>query len=288
MEIYRVDNAAEYQALIDNRSSELLDLAAQEKSLIHLLNEQGTVYTEAMCWPLQTTSKFLIDWQYSVPGQVNWRERLVCCKTRLNNRIRGAIHVFELHCMPGQLNQIYLTEQHTVLYKWFSKHYRNVRGSEYLTGSSAFNRLKFKVRLFPTKLEHQDLTQLTYPNQAFDYVLSFDCFEHIPDYQQALSELARVIKPGGRLLFSVPFDPASIKTLIRATMNDDQSITHHSEPEYHGNPVSKQGSLSYYTFGWDLLQQLKSAGFTDAYGLVYWSKSYAYLGGPQLLLCAEK
>ncbi len=289
LEIHRVDNPVEYQALMANKKSELLDLMAEEESLTLLLNEQhGAVYTEAMCWPLKKTSRFLIDWQYSVPGKVNWRERLVCQNTRLNNRIRGAIHVFEQHCLPDHLDQIYLTEQHTVLFKWFRKNYPNACGSEYLDGANGFSRLKFKIRLFPTKLVHQDLTSLSYPEDAFDFALSFDCFEHIPEYQQALSELARVIKPKGRLLFSVPFDPSAANTLIRATMNADQTITHHTEPEYHGNPVSKQGSLSYYTFGWELLDQLKDVGFSDAYGLVYWSSSYAYLGGPQLLLCAEK
>lgn len=288
MEIHRVDNLEAYQRLQDNYQQELKSLTELETALLNKYQSLGSYYFDGYSWPLKSPSKFLIDGQYAPQGQINWRERLVCHKTQLNNRIRGALHVFEQACRPEQHNSIYLTEQHTLLYKWFNKHYQHVVGSEYLSDSGWFNRFKFRVRLFPDALVHQDLTQLTFPDEAFNYVLSFDCFEHIPDYQTALKELHRVMKAGGKLLFSVPFDRNSATTLIRAAVAENGHIIHHLEPEYHGNPVSKQGSLSYYTFGWDLLDLLKTVGFKQAYAMVYWSEQHAYLGGPQLLLCAEK
>jgi SAM-dependent methyltransferase len=286
--IHPVKSRSAYQALCADQATALSRLAEWQSSLAEQFSRQGPVHIPGQCWPLQSASRFLVDDRYSDKGAINWRERLVCENTGFNNRIRGAIHVFEQWSKPDPEDPVYLTEQNTTLYRWLKKRYSNLTGSEFLTDSHWLYRLRFALRLFPEKLQHQDLTQLSFTDHSFQSVLTYDCLEHIPDYQLALSELHRVLKPGGHLFVSVPFDVQAEKTLTRARLNDDQSITHLMAPEYHGNPVSKQGSLCFYHFGWDLLPLLKSVGFRDAAGLVYWSEEYAYLGGPQLLLWAEK
>lgn len=45
-----------------------------------------------------------------------------------------------------------------------------------------------------------DVTRLPFKDKSFDHVLSFDTLEHISDQSKALSEMARVLKPGGSLL----------------------------------------------------------------------------------------
>ena len=45
---------------------------------------------------------------------------------------------------------------------------------------------------------------LPYPDGTFDVVLSFDVFEHIPDSDAHLSEVRRVLKPGGWYLLQTP------------------------------------------------------------------------------------
>ncbi|WP_154223664.1 hypothetical protein [Marinicella rhabdoformis] len=89
-------------------------------------------------------------------------------------------------------------------------------------------------------------------------------------------------------MFSVPFNPKAYQTLVRASVNSKGKTIFHEKPEYHGNPVSKKGSLSYYTFGWELLDTLKKIGFKEVNAIVYWSKKYAYLGGEQFLFSAKK
>ena len=49
-----------------------------------------------------------------------------------------------------------------------------------------------------------DAQNLTYPNEFFDVVTSFDVFEHIPDDKKAINEVSRVLKKDGHLIFSVP------------------------------------------------------------------------------------
>jgi SAM-dependent methyltransferase len=47
-------------------------------------------------------------------------------------------------------------------------------------------------------------TALPFLDGAFDVVSAFDVVEHCEDDHQAVSELARVLAPGGRMLLSVP------------------------------------------------------------------------------------
>lgn len=52
------------------------------------------------------------------------------------------------------------------------------------------------------------LTELPFPDDSFDSCLCTEVLEHIPDDNQAARELGRCIRPGGKLLVSVPFPPA--------------------------------------------------------------------------------
>jgi SAM-dependent methyltransferase len=47
-------------------------------------------------------------------------------------------------------------------------------------------------------------TDLPFASSAFDVVAAFDVVEHCEDDGRAMSELARVLRPGGRMLLSVP------------------------------------------------------------------------------------
>ena len=287
MNVEKLRSLNDYQSLVNNRSHELSVLKNHERELTDSFFDTGEFYTSGFSWPAQQNSTFLVDDLYGSEDRINFRERLICQRTRLNNRTRAALHIFSTLLTPQPNDSIYVTEQLTPLYRWLKSSYADVQGSEYLSNLEWLKLLKLKLRSFPEKLIHQDLTALTLKGETIGHVLSFDCFEHISDYLSAFKEVFRVLKPGGHFMFSVPFDLNRSKNLIRATLEED-GVVHHVEPEYHGDPVSKQGILSFYTFGWEVLDELKSVGFKDAYGAVYWSIEMAYLGGPQIMICAEK
>ncbi|MGC1378845.1 MAG: methyltransferase domain-containing protein [Anaerolineales bacterium] len=46
--------------------------------------------------------------------------------------------------------------------------------------------------------------RLPYPDASFDLILSHEVLEHVADDAQAAREMARVIKPGGRIVIFVP------------------------------------------------------------------------------------
>lgn len=52
------------------------------------------------------------------------------------------------------------------------------------------------------------ITALPFGDGSFDLVAAFDVIEHVEDDALTFAELARVLKPDGRLVFSVPLHPA--------------------------------------------------------------------------------
>jgi len=49
-----------------------------------------------------------------------------------------------------------------------------------------------------------DATRLPFPGATFDRVIAAEVLEHIPDDAAAISELARVLRPGGTMAVTVP------------------------------------------------------------------------------------
>jgi glycosyltransferase involved in cell wall biosynthesis/SAM-dependent methyltransferase len=213
---------------------------------------------------------------------VNWRERLVCPSCQLNNRMRAAIHLFGDLCRPAPDHILYLTEQTTPLFGWFDGNYANVIGSEHLGSSLPLGEADSRG------IRNEDITRLTLNAESVHHILSFDVLGHVPDYKAALHELFRVLKPGGWLFFSVPFATHQDAHVVRARIKENGKIEHLMEPEYHSDPLGDAGCLCFYHFGWDLLDELRAIGFTDAAAQLFWSREFGYLGGEQMLLLARK
>lgn len=53
-------------------------------------------------------------------------------------------------------------------------------------------------------VEVGDVTKMPFPDRSFDLVLATDIIEHVEDDLAALREVERVLKPGGRVLLTVP------------------------------------------------------------------------------------
>ncbi len=87
-----------------------------------------------------------------------------------------------------------------------------------------------------------DLQSIDLPDASVDVVCTPHVLEHVPDTGKALSELYRVMKPGGHVFLQIPVPQA--KTMVPL------------EPEYHGDRT-----LVYFRFGWDVADQIRAAGF---------------------------
>lgn len=212
--------------------------------------------------------------QSAAASPLNWREGLGCPVTGLNNRCRAAIDLLQWCCSMTPASRIYVTEQTTPTYRWLAARYPHVTGSEFLGDAQTRGAEVDGIR-------HEDLTALSFADASFDVVASFDCLEHIPDYRQALREMARVLAPGGCALLTFPFN-GQADTLVRASMDRVLGLVHHQPPEYHGDPIGQgQGILCYYHFGHDVLATALSAGFDTAEVVWFWSGAHGNLGGLQ-------
>jgi SAM-dependent methyltransferase len=212
----------------------------------------------------------------------DWRESLVCAGCGMISRYRFCATELLRHIDPGQAT-VYLTEQVTPFYAWLRGRVPGLIGSEYLPAieerapiQNYLDEVHGKDRCV---LRHEDVTALTLGDATCDAVVSLEVLEHVPDYRRALREFARILKPGGLAIFSAPFGMLTERTLVRATVDAAGNITHLTEPEYHGDPAHGQGCLCFYHFGWDLMDEIRAAGFATAEVLDSWEPAYGFLGG---------
>jgi len=148
---------------------------------------------------------------------------------------------------------IYNTETEGILHNYLSKMKKyvcseyfgpDIKSGEYINGKM-----------------HQDLMSLSFPNDQFDYVITTDVFEHISDPYLAHQEVYRVLKPGGRHIFTVPFYQTEIQDEKRAHIDIEGEIIYDKQALYHIDPIRKDGILVYNIFSIEMLVKLSKLGF---------------------------
>jgi SAM-dependent methyltransferase len=103
----------------------------------------------------------------------------------------------------------------------------------------------------------EDLTSLSYGDGSLDLVLTSETFEHVPDWRRALAETRRVLRPGGRHVFTVPLVPTR-----PATEDVGDRGWHHARGRGPFRLVGRHGDMLVRTeFGTDLLDALRNARF---------------------------
>jgi SAM-dependent methyltransferase len=134
---------------------------------------------------------------------------------------------------------------------------------------------------------HQDLMSLSFDDESIDLVISSDVFEHIPDAYRAHREVYRVLKPGGRHVFTVPFYQTEFLDEQRTLTDIRGNAIFVKEPIYHGDPLRADGSLVYRIFSLEMLVNLGKIGFrTNMYKL--YKPSLGILGPNALVFEAAK
>jgi SAM-dependent methyltransferase len=74
-------------------------------------------------------------------------------------------------------------------------------------------------------MERGDLTAMQYPSDSADYFTCFHVLEHVPNEAKALSEIRRVLKPGGTAIFQVPID-ATVEHTYEYEKPDPREVGH--------------------------------------------------------------
>jgi SAM-dependent methyltransferase len=202
----------------------------------------------------------------------NWREALVCNVCQMNNRQRliGKLIQSEVSKNPNLC--LYIMEQVTPIYKWLTGTFPNleIKGSEYLG-------YEFEGGVFYDGIRHEDVMNLTLAPESVDLIVSNDVFEHIPDFRKGLEECVRVLRVNGTMLLTIPFYTSHDCSEVRATFHENK-LKLIKSPQYHGNPLSPDGSLVFHDFGWDLMDTFKSLGFGTVSCEFYADDRFGHLG----------
>lgn len=169
--------------------------------------------------------------------RLNWAERVV-----VNNPLRAALQqvemvwfmraafphpnpvLLEIGCGRGAGARILLKKVHP-------------RRMDALDLDAAMVR---KAKTFLTPAEQTrvslcvgDSTHLPFKSAVYDILFGFGFLHHVPDWQAAVMEAARVLKPGGRYYFEELYPPLYLNAVTR------RLLLHPTQNRFHGKDLKK-------------------------------------------------
>jgi len=151
--------------------------------------------------------------------KLNWLERLV-----VNNPVRMAmqrtelfwflhaappppnLHLLEIGCGRGAGARLLLKKFHLRRIDAMDLDYRMVRLAKGFLTPQEQARISLCVG---------DSTRLPFQDAAFDLLFGFGFLHHVPDWQAAVREIARVLKPGGRYYLEELYPPLYLNAVTR-------------------------------------------------------------------------
>jgi SAM-dependent methyltransferase len=111
-----------------------------------------------------------------------------------------------------------------------------------------------RADLFPSSpsIERVDLLSIPYPDASFDFVIANHVLEHVADDLRALSELRRVLKPGGHAILQTPYSE-----LLSTTLADPAICSDEARLQVYGQEDHVR------MYGQDIFVRFASAGFAS-------------------------
>ena len=125
--------------------------------------------------------------------------------------------------------------------------------------SSFISSIKFGTELEPNWY-NINLERIDLPSASFDVILTSDVAEHIRDIESAHREIHRILRPGGKYIFTIPYDPDCKEhhILVDTSTSEDRLLV---PAQFHGDPLSG-GILAYRVFGRKIFEDLEQIGFS--------------------------
>jgi len=171
----------------------------------------------------------------------NWREEMRCgCAMQLSNRERAILHFLRARGAVARGRQFTLTGRES-----------QIEGKLREWGHEV-------VRL-PRLLGGR----LRLENSCTDQLICADYLQHVPPVVPFMREVARIIRSGGELCLTVPFDVNAPGTKSRMIELPRSAV---------------ESAVPLHLFGWDLLDLLRDIGFAEVAAHFFWSDEFGYLG----------
>lgn len=133
-------------------------------------------------------------------------------------------------------------------------------------------------------IRHEDLHKLSYETDSLDAVLTSETLEHVPDWPKAMSEIHRVLSPGGLHIFTVP---AILTRMTRLrTVVEGGKEKHLLPRSFHGctQGITTSDYIVRSEFGADFRQAVDTIGFKT---YIYY-RNLLRLSDPNLVFVSRK
>jgi SAM-dependent methyltransferase len=139
-------------------------------------------------------------------------------------------------------------------------------------------------------LRNENIECQTFADASFDVVISLDVMEHVNMPDTAFREVARTLVPGGLYAFSAPTYSRLTESKRRARYLESGDVEFlEMPPEYHGNPISNDGSLVTFHFGYDLVENINKWSQLDVTCLRFWDEHIGIIGNfTEIYICRKK
>ena len=261
-----------------------------EKTLSNVSSKTGKFICNSYCNCCEKKTKMNSDWSFSdatlnhkayiynhhaysdwYGKSILFREQLVCGECGLNNRQRGMLYAINTlgYCLD-ELNACTIGKD--------AKFYESLNNKNIkLVSAELLNCDSVDGRKFKLVKNANDKNSIIEDN-SFNLVVSNDYLNRVSDIEQVLEESSRVLKPGGVLLFSIPFDIS--KTLT--TKHAENILVHSSflgDTAKKYNLIKDNSNQIDFELGWDIIDICKKSNFADAFMLYYYSTNNALFGG---------
>lgn len=132
-------------------------------------------------------------------------------------------------------------------------------------------------------VRREDLRALTLPDNSVDVIITQDVFEHVIDPGRAFREIARVLRPKGVHVFTVPIYPRP-ETLVRVADDGTELM----EPDYHDSPIGDGKALVVREWGRDIATFIEAEARTPTERLNVTSRWHGLLGGMKDVLVSRR
>lgn len=192
-------------------------------------------------WADPRLTALLDSWPYSTrfKTSVATRENYFCLWCRRNYRTRMLAAVLIPHVSGAK---VYEAGAFTAVAPRLAKAAESYEVSEFIDGA--------RPGEVVNGVRNENLENLSWPSGRFDLVVTTEVFEHVHDPWRAFAEVRRVLRPGGRHVFTVP-DHDDSPTASRGSL----------PPVRHLDALRVEGVLVQTDFGTDLPALLSSRGF---------------------------
>jgi hypothetical protein len=235
-------------------------LLNQACSQAHRTNLELVRWKQAVATPIEGVRRY---GRFAVKGRANFGHCLICDHRTLfvetGPYLAHSYRCVRCHSIPRWRGIIYVLNDQFPNWRHLTIHECGASGSasrKLRREAAGYSGSRYLIPEVPPgtvvgNVTCQDIEDLTFPDESFDLVVTQDVLEHVLRPDRAFAEIARVLRPGGAHVFTVPVFQGR-RTLVRVAPSES-GVEYLLPPDYHGGPNDPERSLVIREWGDDFM-----------------------------------